>query len=45
MFGVIRSYRELSGVIGSYRELTDITLLQQVYCPITPRANGSLTTY
>ena len=41
MFGVISSYRELTGFQPV--ELTDITLLQQVYCPLTPRAIGSLT--
>ena len=41
MFGVISSYRELTGFQPV--ELTDITLQQQVYCPLTPRAVGSLT--
>ena len=41
MFGVISSYRELTGFQPV--ELTDITLQQQVYCPLTPRTAGSLT--
>ena len=42
MLGVISNYRELKGF--QPLELTDVTLLQQVYCPITPRATGSLST-
>ena len=42
MLGVISSYRELTGFQPV--ELKDITLLQQVYCLLTPRATGSLTT-
>ena len=41
MFGVISSYRELTGFQPV--ELTDITLPQQVYCPLTPRTAGALT--